>query len=340
MSSSLRSMENVKAQAVGPPLGLTMRPQDRERFLALFQPAIEIDVARRVKLYLHVLRASTGDFDLQALFDSVIDSSITYAMSRSAFKKYTEDSRPSTISKVRRKFRFPELSSGEGGEVLLYSFLECHLDAPKLLSKLELKTAGDDYVKASDGVHIRWTEGDGLEVIFGESKMHGDSGAKPADSVRTAIYDAFLSMAKLRDERFNTDKWLIEGNLLKEAYDAETVEILEELLVPGSAATHVARNSFGVFIGYEIDATSWNLIDLAIPDIERMINEKAVILVKERVDYIRERINEHGLGVHDFHFYFVPFLKLARKGEVFGIAQVRESLAKELSGKDSPHASS
>lgn len=337
LSSAHRSTENSPAHDSGLPLGLTLRTRDRERFLELFQPAEEIDVAAKAKIYLHVLRADTGDFDLQPLFDSVVDSSISYALSRSAAKKYYEDPRASTITKVRSKFRFPELKSGEGGEVLLYSFLECHLNAPKLLSKLELKTSGDDYVKAADGVHFRRSGPSTVEIIFGESKMHGDTTGKPGDSVRTAIYDAFLSMAKLRDDRFNTDKWLVEGNILKEAYDADTVDLLADLLVPTSGTNQSSRNSFGVFIGYEIDTTSWPSIDLEIDEIDQKINDTARSLVNARVEYIRDRITEHGLGSHDFHFYFVPFLKSNRKNTTFGVAQVRENLAKELSGKESRH---
>lgn len=337
MSSSHHSMESELPPNTDLPLGLTLRPQDRKRFVALFQPVEKIEVAAKAKIYLHVLRADSGDFDLQALFDSVVDSSISYALSRSAAKRYFEDPRASTITKVRSKFRFPELKSGEGGEVLLYSFLECHLNAPKLLSKLELKTSGDDYVKAADGVHFRQGESGALEVIFGESKMHGDSAVQAGDSVRTALYDAFSSMAKLRDNSFNTDKWLIEGNILKEAYDAEIVDLLADLLVPKSGSAHSMRNSFGVFIGYEIDTTSWPMIDLTTEQIEKRINDNARELVVERIDYIRDRMTEHGLGAHDFHFYFVPFLKSVRKNDTFGVAQVREGLAKELSGKESRH---
>lgn len=49
-------------------------------------------------------------------------------------------------TKVQSQFRTPEKKSGEGGEVILCSLLEGHLGAPKILSKMELKTSSQHYV--------------------------------------------------------------------------------------------------------------------------------------------------------------------------------------------------
>lgn len=315
------------------PLGLTLPQADRDRFAALFQPAVHVPVAAKANAYLHILHASNGDFELGTLFDSLIDASVFYALPRQRAMNYRSDPRASTLAKIKNQFRFPEATSGEGGEVLLYSFLECHLNAPKLLSKLELKTSGNDYVKASDGVHLRSTDTGGLEIIYGESKLHGDSSASAGDSVRTALYDAFESMAKLRDNNFDIDKWLIEGNLLKEACSPAVADQIAQLLVPNPGGATSARNAFGVFIGYEIDTTRWSTVDMDQSQLEEKINKTARELVDKRVDYIRSQIVNHGLGSQEFHFYFMPFLKSKRKGGTYGVAEVREGIARDLSGK-------
>ncbi len=64
-------------------------------------------------------------------------------------------------------------NSGEGGELLLFAFIEHFLRAPIILSKMRLKTNTQMPVHGSDGVHARWdSEGNRLVVIFGESKVH------------------------------------------------------------------------------------------------------------------------------------------------------------------------
>ena len=63
---------------------------------------------------------------------------------------------------------------GELGELLLFCFLESQLKAPKILSKLELKTTSGLYVNGADGVHFLKLEDGNYQLIFGESKMYVD----------------------------------------------------------------------------------------------------------------------------------------------------------------------
>lgn len=315
------------------PLQLSLRSSDIERFTKLFYDPEGLIVGKKAGIQLHVLRIDSGEFALAELYESLADASITYALSRTNAAKYFADPRVSIVNKVKEKFRLPELKSGEGGEVLLYTFLESHLVAPKLLSKLELKTANDDYVKGADGIHLRQSNAE-LELIFGESKMHSDGKGKPGSSLQTAIADAFKSMATLRDSQFSTDKWLVENNLLKEAFDEQTVDALAAVLVPDAPSSIKTRKSFGVFLGYEIDICEWPLIDLDHDEIEDRIRTKARELVSERIDYIRQQITNNGLGGYEFHIYMVPFLKQNTKEGVRGIKDVRFTLAKELSGKE------
>lgn len=315
------------------PLQLSLRSSDIDRFTKLFYEPEALSVGKKAAVQLHVLRINNGEFALAELYESLADASITYALSRANAAKYFADPRVSIVNKVKEKFRLPEFKSGEGGEVLLYTFLESHLLAPKLLSKLELKTANDDYVKGADGIHLRQSK-TGLELIFGESKMHADRKDSPGSSLQTAIAEAFKSMAKLRDDQFSTDKWLVENNLLKEAFDEQTVDALAAALLPDASVAPKVRKSFGVFLGYEIDICDWPLIDLDHEDIEQQIRAKAHELVGDRIQYIREQITNNGLGGYEFNFYMVPFLKQKTKKGIQGIKDVRFTLAKELSGKE------
>lgn len=52
--------------------------------------------------------------------------------------------------------------------------MESQLKAPKILSKLELKTTSGLYVNGADGVHFLKLEDGNYQLIFGESKMYVD----------------------------------------------------------------------------------------------------------------------------------------------------------------------
>jgi hypothetical protein len=85
-------------------------------------------------------------------------------------------------------------NSGEGGELLLFAFIEHFLHAPIILSKMRLKTNTQMPVHGSDGVHARWDSAkNNLVVIFGESKVYGtlpDALKSAAESVGSFIANA------------------------------------------------------------------------------------------------------------------------------------------------------
>lgn len=80
------------------------------------------------------------------------------------------------IDKARRLFiraTAGKKDSGEGGELLLFAFIEHYLGAPIILSKMRLKTNTQMPVHGADGVHARWdSDSNQLVVIFGESKVY------------------------------------------------------------------------------------------------------------------------------------------------------------------------
>lgn len=142
---------------------LPLSLMNRERFLTLFYEAERFDIHTKTVMHLHVLRVDGGDFAVKPLFKELVNNSISYVLSRQNLEKLTEDlSRMGEFfRKIQTQFKAPDPNAGEGGELLLYSFLEVHLGAPKILSKMELKTSSEHYVHGTDGVHL-------LEVSEGE----------------------------------------------------------------------------------------------------------------------------------------------------------------------------
>lgn len=112
---------------------------------------------------------------------------IDYAISRKVKKQYSN--RPGSLSKkARTKFKEYSKNDGELGELLLFCFLESQLKAPKILSKLELKTTSGLYVNGADGVHFLKLEDGNYQLIFGESKMYVDI-KKAFDNALKSLYE-------------------------------------------------------------------------------------------------------------------------------------------------------
>ncbi|MGF3076892.1 HamA C-terminal domain-containing protein [Facklamia sp. P12955] len=121
----------------------------------------------------------------------MLESVADYALSKKFREKFKNQSMK--ISKVARS-RFKEYSNNEGelGELLLFCFLEGHLGAPKILTKLEHKTTSDMYVNGSDGIHLLKLDNIHYQLIFGESKMY--------KTEQDGLREAFNSIYDLNNE--------------------------------------------------------------------------------------------------------------------------------------------
>lgn len=187
-------------------------------------------------------------------------------------------------------------AGGELGEILLYLFLENKLDAPKLLSKVELKTTVNQYVFGSDGVHLFQLDNKNFQLILGESKIKG--------ILSKAVDEAFESIEKVSNNPDNELR-LIEKNILSESFDEATTEFIKSLIVPLKRDKTV-DNAFGIFLGYtlDIDATQYSNSDF-----RNAVNEKLRNDLDEIASYIEKKINESGLTGYSFYFYILPFNK-------------------------------
>ena len=127
-----------------------------ENFLNLFHKILENEpVENGNKLNLFSLKLSSNDFSYANLVEELGDILTKYALSRSTYDDLREKEKYNTlVTKAKERLRKAESNEGELGEILLYSMLEAHLKAPKLLTKLELKTDPNHYVNGADGVHL------------------------------------------------------------------------------------------------------------------------------------------------------------------------------------------
>lgn len=317
---------------------LPLSLMNRERFLALFYEPEKFDIHTKTVMHLHVLRVDGGEFALAPLYEELVNNSITYVLSRQKLDKLTGDlSRMgSFVRKAQKQFKAPDPKAGEGGELLLYSFLEGHLGAPKILSKMELKTSAEHYVHGTDGVHLLEVSDGEYQLIFGESKMYGDVKGKVGSSANLGVKAAFASMGKVQEDDFDFDTWLVESELLKESLDPEKVDLLATILLPpASGGPKITKsNAFGVFIGFELDVTEFPFADHTASQIEEHLRSMASAAIADQVDTIKAEIQNRGLGGYQFHIYAVPFLKRNVNGTVRGIEDIRIDLASELSGKN------
>lgn len=165
-----------------------------------------------------------------------------------------------------------------------------------MLSKVELKTSGNQYVFGSDGVHLLKIDNKTFQLVLGESKIRGE--------LSKAVDKAFESIENVSKNPSNELR-LIERNILSESFDEETTKYIKSLIVPLKRdATLNVDNAFGIFLGYtlDIDATMYSNAQF-----RDAVMQKLKADIQNIAPYIERKINSFGLTGYSFYFYILPF---------------------------------
>ncbi len=271
--------------------------------------SIKIDNYDKNELNLFMLRINANEFNYDLLVDNLMEPIITYSVSRKVHNDYAN--KPHTLTKKAvSKFVEYYKNTGELGELLLYAFLECHLGAPKILTKLELKTSTSLYVNGADGVHFLKLPNGNYQLIFGESKTHSDLG--------NAISAVFKSIYEFKNEvngngnkksGINYEKSLISDNISKESFSEDDLKFITDLIYPKKENEFNVDDSFGVFIGYQMDITKQEKI-LPNDEFRKKIEDKIIKEIDNKIDQIKKQIINNDLTGHSFHIYILPFTNL------------------------------
>ncbi|WP_121967250.1 DUF1837 domain-containing protein [Myroides sp. N17-2] len=283
----------------------------KEDFLDLFYHDLRDEKLENDNcLNLFTLKVRNNAFSYDELVSELGNKLYYFALSRKQIdilKK--EDKLNDLIKKSKAKLKDHSTNDGELGEILLYCLLESHLNAPKILTKLELKTNAEDYVKGADGVHLLKLNDTDYQLILGESKLNSD--------LSSGIYEAFASINKFlkSDSKLEFEFDLINSELVKEAYEEDSYHVLKKIILPSAKADETYLDySFGIFLGFDIEVTKEEL-KLTNNEFRTSIREKIkneILSVKEKFNY---QLKKEGYRGYQFYIYVVPFsdLKTIRK---------------------------
>lgn len=278
--------------------------------------SFEVDENGKTKVDLFALNINANEFDYEELKRVLLNPMIDFAVSRKVREEYKE--RVGELQKnARIKFVDHLHNKGELGELLLFAFLESHLKAPKILSKLELKTSTNQNVNGADGVHFKKLANGNYQLIFGESKT--------MQNLTDAITEAFKSIYEFKNginEKGNEksglayERMLIADHIAKETFTQEEKDFITSIIYPQSSNDYHVDNAFGVFIGFEI-SISTDEIKLNNEEFRTKIFERIRQEVQKRKAHIENKITEFNLSGHHFYLYVLPFTNLDKsRGDI------------------------
>lgn len=278
------------------------------KFLNLFYNDLECDIEEtHSKLNLRILRIENNQFCYKELVDELSEAIISFSLSRKEHSDFLKDEKYAALyRKAVAKLRDYTSNDGEAGELLLYCFLESHLNAPKLLTKLEIKLSTNDYAKGSDGIHLLKLADKKYQLIFGESKLDAD--------LVTSLTNAFKSISDFVTRPKNNihhEIGLINSQLCKEAFDENLYAFIKSVIFPtANGSDSITKdNAFAVFAGFDIKVTDEEK-KLANDAFRDLIRGKIKDEVEKRKAHIKKKIEEYNLQNYTFYVYVFPFMEL------------------------------
>jgi hypothetical protein len=261
------------------------------------------DVVNSNKIKLFMLETENKLFNYHELYEYILNNVVMYVYDRRKVSTANKSSEKYLIfNKAVDHLRSVENKKDRGagaelGEILLYLFLEHDLEAPKLFSKVELKTNAEDYIKGSDAIHFKFRKTDEgktvIQLVVGEAKIYG--------KINAALSEAFDSInSYLNDHK--QDYFLFDTHLLNQFVDEEEADEIKTYFLQRPRPKR--ETVFGIFIGYtspykgendDNDTYDNNIIDK---------NKKLVLSMQQT---IIDKINEFNISNYQFNFYFLPF---------------------------------
>lgn len=241
-------------------------------------------------------------FRFSGLKDFIINNIGSYVFSRAQIKRIIDRTKNEAAvgSQAMLKFITTYGSKAETvlGEILLYIFMEQELDAPKIMSKVEIDESNRNAVSKSDGVHLLSINKSGQtfhQLVFGASDIVGD--------LHLAIDRAFEKIVSVESNQ-DTELRMIDNTTQWTIYDPEATKYMVELMTPQRNGAYKPDMAFGAFLGYTIQL-----------DKQETDSQKYRLAVKEQLKrdiakvqpYIVKKIQDNGLSGYSFYFYLLPF---------------------------------
>lgn len=274
-------------------------------FDRIFQKATDVTISgmgNPARACVFYIDPNNCKFRFRDLKDFIINNIGSYVFSRAQTKRITDMTKNKSAVGSRAMLKFMQKYGTDAesvlGEILLYIFMEQELDAPKIMSKIELDEYNRGVVSKSDGVHLLSLNQSGQpfhQLVFGASDIIGDLSA--------AVDRAFDKIIKI-EANGDDELRMVESTTQWTIYDPDATKYMVELMRPQRNGSYKPDMAFGAFLGYTIQ------LDTPEPDSQKYKTAVKNQLIKDIAavqPHITDLITRNGLNGYSFYFYVLPF---------------------------------
>ncbi len=277
---------------------------DPEPFNEVFTEIKSLDLhfPNPSNIRIYSLDVTNSKIDYEKIKGFISSNIGRYIYSRAMRNNYNlkKDSGDLTLKALRayNKRIKEDPSTHHFNELILYSFLECVLGAPKIFSKMELQDKKGVYNSVSSGVHILSFKKGSLpfnQLVFGATDT--------TDSLECAVDNALKQVIEIKSSVTKEFDFL-ETTILNEEFDSDTNKALVEIIIPTKASGLKKPDSaFGIFLGYSVSVAA----EPNNAQFKENLKRKMETDIASISSYLTAKINELGLTYYSFYIYVLPF---------------------------------
>lgn len=200
-------------------------------------------------------------------------------------------------SQALKDFRKSDVFNGdELGNILLYSFLEFVLKAPKLFSNFEISKSK---ISSSNAIHIQIVNSSTFSynmLVFGASSLQDSF-----TDAFTKTIDKVCEIKKNEENRYS----FVNESIFNSTFDYVEAEKLKSIILPSETRHSFAPAGYAIFVGYKVDV---NPEDYATPEeLSLAIQSKMKDDIINNLDFIDQTLIDKKLDKRSIYIYVLPF---------------------------------
>lgn len=275
-----------------PCLKKTLRARD---FNSVFQPVAtaQMGLKNREELKIFRLKIEDNQFSYTGLRKLLNTNLGRYVYSRVTMEEYRKNDDLESVGGEAAQYIREHATGNELADMLLYAFLEEVLNAPKILSAVEL----NDGENRCSGIHLYTVPGikSTYQLVYGTSKIRGN--------LKGAIDDAFINIREMKSQRMSGTE-LVNSTSFNRSVDYDTARQIKMVVVPQRRGQEPPDSAFGIFLGYSLglDPEEYSPSEFV-----RVATQKMESDINEQAEYIYSKVRELRMGMHSFYIYVLPF---------------------------------
>lgn len=259
-------------------------------FISVSTGKLHIKGRNHIKIYRY--RIESNRFDYIWLKKLLSVNMGRYVFNRKEIENYLRDEDIEGLGVEASRYARTHSTGNDLGEMLIYAFLEEVLDAPKLLSAIEMNSE-----HRCAGIHFLTIPGtdEVFELVYGTSDIQGD--------LNSAVDRAFDAIKDLEINRLHGIE-LINNAEFKKSVDIKTAHMIKRIVIPEDGDDSSVGTAYGIFLGYTLglDPENYRQDEFKKAVVEQIEQDINVALVR-----VQEKIAELKLGYKSFYVYVIPF---------------------------------